>query len=110
VTRERIARLERLPGWTWNPSTDAFEAKFAVLMAFVEREGHARVPVEHMEGGATKLGRWVHDRRTAYRRGELGEATIRRFEALPGWTWYPRTKHGGSKCPFAKGDGAGVTG
>ena len=42
LNRERVALLEALPGWSWDPSADDWEEGFRHLAAFVKREGHAR--------------------------------------------------------------------
>ena len=38
---ERVQRLESVPGWSWDPFSDQWEAIFGLLMRYVEREGHA---------------------------------------------------------------------
>ncbi len=69
------------------------EAWFALFMellrSFVAREGHARVPPRHREGGFA-LGRRVHRERHLYRSGALPPERVRRLEQLPGWSWDPR--------------------
>jgi hypothetical protein len=88
LTAERRAKLEALPGWTWNSRAHGWAEKLALLHNFVQREGHARVPYNHVESGF-ELGHWAADQRkksktmTAERRAQL--------EALPGWSWdrYP---------------------
>jgi hypothetical protein len=89
---ERRARLEAVPGWTWNPHEADWEAGFALLQSFVEREGHARVPQQHEEAGI-RLGVWVDTQRQRRRRGSLDKEQSARLEALRGWTWDP---HGAS--------------
>ena len=82
----RRRRLESLPGWAWN--LDAlgaqWETKFSLLRSFVEREGHARVPTDHIEAGV-KLGMWVSQQRKGVSR--LPPKLLRCLESLPGWTW-----------------------
>jgi len=86
---EYVARLETLPGWSWDPVTDQFEEGFQVLERFAEREGHARVPQAHVEEGM-KLGVWVDTQRSKYRNGRLPPHDLARLEALPGWSWDTR--------------------
>lgn len=62
-----------------------FERGFARLLAFVEREGHARVHTHHSEGGFP-LGRWVSHRRAAG--GD--HPTAHRLSQIPGWRWGKR--------------------
>ena len=50
LTPERVATLEAIPGWTWDPHADAWETGLAALRAFVAREGHARVAKAEAEG------------------------------------------------------------
>ena len=89
LTDDRVARLEALPNWAWNTMDAAWEGGFSALEQFVAREGHARVPVAHIEGGYT-LGTWANDQRKRYRRGHLLLDRIRRLETLPGWAWSPQ--------------------
>ncbi len=53
---------------------------------FIEREGHARVPAEHIEGGF-KLGSWVGWQRRFRKRDNLSGERREALEALEGWTW-----------------------
>ncbi|WP_435855031.1 Helicase associated domain protein [Streptomyces massasporeus] len=58
---------------------------WAKLKAYVEREGHARVPYGHREG-ATPLGQWVAEQRRAYAAGEMSGQRAQRLEKL-GMVW-----------------------
>jgi len=67
-------------------STSTWEFWFGLLTAFVDRKGHARVPVDHVELGH-KLGIWVNSQRSRSVRGVLDEVRAGRLAALPGWVW-----------------------
>ncbi|MGO9747678.1 MAG: Helicase associated domain protein [Mycobacterium sp.] len=84
VSPERVALLEALPGWSWNPFEDKWEEGFTSLLRFVRREGHAGVPKDHIEDGSN-LGRWTSHQRA--KRGSLSRDRRKRLEALPGWNW-----------------------
>jgi hypothetical protein len=64
----------------------------AALDAFCAREGHARVPISHVEhtpAGTVSLGAWVSYVRSRYRAGLLAEHRVARLDAVPGWQWGP---------------------
>ncbi|MGE7439472.1 helicase associated domain-containing protein [Kitasatospora sp. NPDC001175] len=62
---------------------DRFGAGLAALAAFVEREGHVRVPRTHKEGGVS-LGSWLNNQKA--RRDKLTAEQIGQLEALGvGW-------------------------
>lgn len=87
----RQARLESVPGWSWDPFRDRWEAAFEQLTAFVAEHGSARVPMvksRRREPGFN-LGSWVSRQRSEYRLGKLPPADVARLEALPGWSWDP---------------------
>ena len=84
LDEERRARLEALPGWTWDPVADQWESTFALLCRYVERVGRARAPKRHVEDGAN-LGTWIGTQRAT--RDQIDPSRRRRLEALPGWTW-----------------------
>jgi hypothetical protein len=83
---DRATRLEALPGWTWDPLTDAWERHYDALLGFVAREGHARVPTHHVEA-SLPLADWVIRHRQEHKAGKVPADQVKRLEALPGWTW-----------------------
>lgn len=100
---DRVDALEALPGWSWSPISDRWHQSFELLVQFVRREGHARVPRSHRESGLA-LGAWVTTQKTRHTQGSLSPEKIALLEALPGWAWAaptprkrvskgPRTKH-----------------
>jgi hypothetical protein len=89
LSSERQAELEAIPGWAWDKHEATWQAHFAALRTFVDREGHASTSQKHVEGNL-RLGGWVANQRN---RAEALSATQRsQLEALPGWTWRPRDK------------------
>lgn len=69
------------------PSGDEqFDTAFRLLEKFVAREGHADVPIEHVEEGVN-IGVWVSNLRFEQANLGLREDWARRLAALPGWKW-----------------------
>jgi superfamily II DNA or RNA helicase len=66
ISIERRQRLNAL-GFVWRPFDSVWEMSFAALIEFKNREGHCRVPQDHIENGIN-LGRWVSKQR-AKRKG-----------------------------------------
>jgi superfamily II DNA or RNA helicase len=89
LSSERQCSLEKLPGWTWTPSEDDWEERYALLEQFVAREGHARVPQKHVEQGI-RLGIWVSVQRRDAFADVMRPERRERLEALPGWAWHVR--------------------
>jgi superfamily II DNA or RNA helicase len=81
LTAQRVADFESMPGWVWSPQ----DYKYKLLLEYVEREGHARVPQKHKEGGV-RLGLWVCSLRARYK-DRLSKNEIEQLESLPGWAW-----------------------
>lgn len=80
----RAARLEALPGWSWDPHGEAWRAGFDVLVAYCARTGTSRVPFDHSEDGYP-LGKWLAKQRSRQERMESDRRAL--LEALPGWSW-----------------------
>jgi len=86
LNAERVRRLEEQPGWVWHMVAARQQQAMMHLQTFVAREGHARVPVAHVESDFP-LGAWASERRKAFREGKLDAALISQLEELAGWTW-----------------------
>ena len=65
LTTEQIKTFEALPGWCWNAWDRQWQPAMAALDSFRAREGHARVPVHHIENGF-ELGVLVARQRSRY--------------------------------------------
>ncbi len=79
------ARLEALPGWSWNPYDDAWETGFRYLCDYADLNGDCGVPRKHKLADGYPLGPWVLVQRQAQARMPPDRKT--RLEALPGWVW-----------------------
>lgn len=87
VQRQRPGKRLAVPGTPKGPSRgDRWERNYDLLLAFFVREGHVRVPDDHVEAGQ-QLGAWVGAQRSRYRREQLQEDRAQRLVALSGWTW-----------------------
>ena len=85
---ERASRLERLPGWRWKRDfvAEKWEEGIQHLEAYVEQNGHCRVPDAYQQDGYN-LGPWVQKQRSLHQKGKLDPAYARRLAALVGWSW-----------------------
>jgi hypothetical protein len=88
---ERVGRLEAFSGWAWDAQEAKWEEGFLSLKHYVAREGHARVPIGHVEDGY-RLGGWVKTQLRFYRTGRLTEERASQLESLRGWTWDARRR------------------
>ena len=83
---DRQNRLETMPGWTWGPTADRWEASFRALREYVDQFGTALPPKEYVNQNNYALGAWVVKQRRNCSKPERRE----RLQALPGWSWNTR--------------------
>ena len=99
MTPERVAKLDAVDGWVWNPQEHAWAAKLAELKDFQRVHNHARVPwkgcsrkCKHVgcKGAKDKpLGTWVSEQRKYKRRSSasMTPARVAALEKVKGWLW-----------------------
>ncbi len=83
--------FSHLPGWDWNLPKNDWRTKYEILVKYQKKAGSVRIHCRHQEGSIA-IGSWISTQRIAYKRDELSRERIDLLEALPGWSWYPRTE------------------
>jgi len=86
LTQKQILKLESLDGWAWNVLEFNWELGCTHLEEFVKKEGHARVPQNHIASDGFSLGNWVLIRRHSV--NKLSKEKKKRLDDL-GFVWEP---------------------
>jgi hypothetical protein len=89
LDRRRVAEIEQhYPRWVWDARAEHWQKQFLTAMdAFYAREGHARVPVRHIENGY-RLGQATNNLRTRYHARRLHPERARELERrYQEWVW-----------------------
>jgi len=81
---ERVDALDAL-GFVWNTKQATFDRGLAELAAFIDQEGHCRVPQNQLFRGF-KLGSWCNSRRLERKDGTLNAERVAALDAL-GFVW-----------------------
>ena len=89
LSQDRIACLESLKGWTWDPVTDQWNDGYVALMEYMAQNGDARPPKLVRTPAGFLLGSWVSEQRQ--KRELLSQDRIALLESLKGWSWDPHT-------------------
>jgi hypothetical protein len=92
MPRWLVAACEAVPGWSWDPNRDKLRHGVDTLRAFVKRHGWQLLHVDTVVDGV-RLSHWCATRRQEHKRGALERWLITALEAIPDWSWDPRTTH-----------------
>jgi superfamily II DNA or RNA helicase len=87
LSRDRIALLESLKGWSWDVLTDQWNDGYQALTVYVAQNGDARPSATFKTKDGFPLGGWVVRQRKT--RDSLSQDQITRLESLKGWSWDP---------------------
>ncbi len=87
LSKDRIKKLESLPGWIWDTNASQWNNSFEYLEKYVAEFGNASPDHYYQTNDGFKLGVWVTTQRVKYKNNSVRKDRILKFEALPGWTW-----------------------
>jgi len=88
LEEEKRELLEQIPYWDWKPVDTRWEHGFRKLQEYkIQKNGSNPLPTERYR--KFRLGSWVVQQRSKYRKGLLTGAQIQRLEELRNWTWDP---------------------
>jgi hypothetical protein len=85
LSADRRQRLEAVDGWVWKVLAAEWEEAFALLTAYVQATGSARVPNRYKTAEGYRLGAWVGNQRKY--KDRMSTAKQQRLEAVDGWVW-----------------------
>ena len=94
LSADRHRRLTEL-NLVWDPFATQWEEGFAHLTAYVEAEGHTRVPSSYCTADGYRLGQWVSGQRST--KDTMSADRRQRLEAVKGWVWAARSSTHGRK-------------
>ena len=85
--KNRVKRLEKLAGWSWDVEGDRWDEGFNHLKDYVEKFGTAVVEKKYVNEAGFKLGQWVYNRQRHRNNKKFDKDKKKLLEQLPGWIW-----------------------
>lgn len=89
MSADRIAKLEGLTRWSWDPHFDDQLEKLTALNSFIDKYGIAALR-QHTEYNDIKIGKFAHNCRMSKKgksRKRINPEIEARLEKIAGWTW-----------------------
>ncbi len=88
LPEDKIALLENLPGWIWEPHSNLWDETFDLLIDYLEINDN-RYPLKGEGLNGIDLGSWISRQRMIYVKGNLDNLRVARLEGLTSWDWDP---------------------
>lgn len=86
---DQLTAMAKVPGWSWTPYDDQFQAKIDALWQFFAATGRPMATIKQQSTwNGHPVGVWIASFRT--RRQQLGSERQQELEGLPGWSWNPQ--------------------
>jgi superfamily II DNA or RNA helicase len=85
LREDRIALMEDIPNWSWNPHDESWEAMKDLLIDYLQSNDRD-IQAKHIYKGK-QLGGWVSKQRQTYKEGKLLESRRITLEGIDGWSW-----------------------
>lgn len=86
MSEDKIAFLENLKSWEWDPVEANWQLGFQLLKDYFEKNGKLPVSTFITDQGY-KLGSWVRVQRGSYRTKKISKDKILLLEQIPIWVW-----------------------
>jgi len=92
MTQERYDRLDKTPGWVWDPFSDAWESSFAGCLEYY-RKNNSWPSTKDSDAAVKPLGKWVGHQRdngkklTSGYKSSMTQERYDRLDKTPGWLW-----------------------
>ena len=88
LSSEKIALLEKLPGWTWDQIEFQWQENYKKVKDYVNSNN--KIPSKgEVDRNVKKLGNWIVLQRAIYKKGILSNEKIILIEKIRGWVWEP---------------------
>ena len=86
LTKEKIALLENIDNWDWDPQKTEWMKKYKAYLIYIEQNQTLQIG-KYKYFNDINLGYWVHNLRTSYKAKTLSKEKIELIESIPGWSW-----------------------
>ncbi len=90
LSKDRIKRIEQIPGWSWRVLDNQWDIAYAQLMEFIKK--NRSFPSTISKNSKEKfLGTWMSNQRSAKKRKQkrLSKTRTKQLEQIPEWHWKP---------------------
>lgn len=95
LPKARAAKLETLPGWSWEPHRTNWN------LMYMQLADHFNGTDQYPPRGDI-LAAWIRNQRRVYHAGNLSTERVRLLESLPQWSWTPNPTHRNANGRFTR--------